>query len=57
MNRDLMILLKYISENVDKRNHYSLKLDETVSAFNQKKSKLEQKMAMEERLLKDEVSQ
>ena len=57
MNRDLIILLKSIYENVNDTNHHILKLDEIVAAFNQNKLKVEKIMAVEEGLLKDKVSQ
>ena len=56
MNRDLIILLKSIYENVNDTNHHILKLDEIVAAFNQNKLKVEQMMAVEEALLKERVS-
>ena len=56
MNRDLIILLKSIYENVNDTNHHILKLDEIVAAFNQNKLKVEKIMAVEEGLLKDKVS-
>ena len=57
MNRDLIILLKSIYENVNDTNHHILKLDEIIVAFNQNILKVEQMMAVEEALLKEKVSQ
>ena len=56
MNRDLIILLKSIYENVNDTNHHILKLDEIIVAFNQNILKVEQMMAVEEALLKEKVS-
>ena len=56
MNRDLIILLKSINKNGNERIHHILKLDEIVAAFNQKKLKVEQMMAVEEVLFKYKVS-
>ena len=57
MNRDLIILLKSIYENVNDTNHHILKLDEIVAAFNKNKLQVERMMAVEEGLLKEKVSQ
>ena len=56
MNRDLIILLKSIYENVNDTNHHILKLDEIIVAFNQNILKVEQMMAVEEAVLKEKVS-
>ena len=57
MNKDLIILLKSIYEDANERKYHILKLDEIVAVFNQNKLKVGQMMAVEDRLLKEKVSQ
>ena len=53
----MIILLKSIYKNTIDRNQYNLRLDEIVAAFNQNKLRVKQLIAVEERLLKDKVSE
>ena len=57
MNRDLIILLKYIYKDANDRNHHILKLDEIIAASKQNKLQIKKMMAEEEKDLKDKVSQ
>ena len=57
MNRDMIILLKSIYKNTIDRNQYNLRLDEIMATFNKNKLRVKQLIAVEERLLKDKVSE